>query len=145
MKKLYALVLLLPLAIVLCSCGAIRHVNPFGHAPVQVDAYRTIVGARAFTHSVSDKHLECGSRNAADRWMPTGNQTLTCQFIDKSISAKDVLIDLTEVYCSSPNFDTGGPCTPPSDQTVQNALSAKLRAAIATYLQAESDLKGVLK
>lgn len=140
MNKLYALILLLPL----CGCAGLKKL--VGKQPIQVDAYRTIVGARAFTHSVGDKHPECGSRDNHDHWLPAGNQTLVCQFLDKGISAKDVLIDLTEVYCSSPDFDqNGGSCTPPKEQTTRDALADKIKAAISGYLQTESDLKGVLK
>ena len=105
--------------------------------PVEISAYRTIVGAKAFLDSEKKAHPECN--------VTTPTSSGLCQALAKATSAKDAVIDIVEVYCSSPQFDTnGGKCTPPTDPTVQNQVAVKIEAAIAIYNQAEKDLKGVL-
>lgn len=118
----------------LMGCAVLRKVNPFPPAPVQVQAYRIIVGAKAFIDSVKKNHQECNQTNVG-----------VCDNIHRAIAAKDTLIDLTEVYCASPAFESGGPCTPPQDQTVKQAYQDKLVAAIQIYEQTESDLRAALK
>jgi hypothetical protein len=68
-----------------------------------------------------------------------------CLANNKLTAAKDTLIDATEVYCSSPAFESGGACTPPAKGTpaLQQATD-KLKAAIANYNQTAADLKGVI-
>ncbi len=111
----------------------------------ETQAYRGIVGAKAFTKSVGQAHAECGTRDANDHWQSAHNKSETCVALDKAIAAKDVAIDLLETYCSSSQFDSGGACTPPTDKTVKNQVEVKLRSAIAIYGQAEADLKNLLK
>jgi len=116
-----------------------------GCSPLEVQAYRIVVGAKAFTKSVGKSHPECGTRGADDKWVSAHNTAGVCVALDKAIAGKDVLIDLAETYCASPQFDSGGACTPPSDKTVKSQLAAKLQAAISLYGQTEADLKGLLK
>lgn len=109
-----------------------------GCPKVEQDAYRTVVGAKAFLGSVKNAHPECAAENAA---------TL-CVDLRKATAAKDVLIDAAEVYCNVATFgntDTT-PCQPLDKNTPagQKALSV-LKQAIANYSQSETDLKGVIK
>jgi hypothetical protein len=116
-----------------------------GCSSVEVQAYRVIVGAKALTKSVGVTHPECGTRDANDRWQSAHNSAAVCTVLDKSISAKDVLIDLAETYCSGSGFESGGPCNPPTDKNAKAALVDKLTGAISNYEQIETDLKTALK
>jgi hypothetical protein len=105
---------------------------------IQQTAYQTVVGAKAFLTSVKTAHPECAVA-------ATATSTL-CVDLAKATSAKDLLIDAVEDYCSSPTFDTGGGvCTPPAAGTpaLTTATNA-LNAAIASYAQTAADLKGVM-
>lgn len=108
----------------------------FGCTPVERTAYSTIVAAKAFLDSEKASHPECATATST-----------VCVDLKKAVSAKDLLIDAAEVYCSSPTFDqNGGACTPPAKGTPASQQAvAKLNAAIAAYNQAASDLKGVVK
>lgn len=107
-----------------------------GCAPVERQAYNTFVGANAFLKNIKSTHPECAD---------AGNTSTLCVDVRKAVSAKDALIDAAEVYCAGPNFNATGECdapkkgTPGADQAV-----AKLKAAIASYAQAQLDVKGVL-
>jgi hypothetical protein len=122
-----------------------------GCSPVEVQAYRIIVGAKAFTKSIGKAHPECGTRDANDHWISAhkldsdGDPDYTCAALDKAIAAKDVLIDLAEEYCAGPDFESGGPCDSPADKTVKSQLEAKIKSAISLYAQTETDLKSLLK
>ena len=106
-----------------------------GCSPIERQAYKVIVGAKAFLDAEKKMHPEC-----------TTETTTLCTDLFKAVRAKDALIDAAEVYCSGPEFEAGGKCqapkagTPASDQAI-----AKLKAALEIYGQAEADLKGVLK
>jgi hypothetical protein len=54
------------------------------------------------------------------------------------------MIDVTELYCAGPDFETGGACNPPKDKGVQAQLVAKVKFAIQNYEQTETDLKSLL-
>lgn len=105
-----------------------------GCTPIEKQAYRTIVSAKAFLDAEKRVHPEC-----------VGGTSALCANLTRATAAKDVLIDATETYCSGPQFETGGACqapakgTPASDQAI-----AKLKAAIAAYEQTEKDVKGLL-
>lgn len=106
-----------------------------GCPQVQVTAYRTVVGAKAFIASVQMQHPECVTA-----------PTALCTALKKATAAKDAMIDAAEVYCSGPAFDNnGGACTPPGDPTVKNQLATKIQSAISNYNQTVTDLKGILK
>ncbi len=115
-----------------------------GCSPAEVQAYRTIVGARAFTKSIGKTHPECGTRDLSDRWQSAKNTSGVCVALDKAIAGKDVLIDLTEQYCGGPDFETGGPCNPPTTRDVRDQLTAKIKSAIAGYVQTETDIKALI-
>jgi hypothetical protein len=115
-----------------------------GCSPVEVQAYRIIVGAKAFTTSLGNSHQECGARDSNQHWVPTANTSAVCNSIVKAIAAKDLMIDIAELYCSGPEFETGGACTPPKDKGVQAQLVAKLKFAIQNYEQTETDVKSLL-
>jgi len=115
-----------------------------GCSPVEVQAYRIIVGAKAFTTSIGNSHQECGARDSNLHWVPTPNTSAVCSTIVKLISAKDLMIDVTELYCAGPDFETGGACNPPKDKGVQAQLAAKVKFAIQNYEQTETDLKSLL-
>ena len=108
-----------------------------GCTPLERTAYNTIVAAKAFLDNEKAAHPECA----------TGSVTTVCTDLAKATSAKDLLIDAVEVYCSSPDFDkNGAACSPLAKGTPasQQAI-AKLNAAIVSYNQAATDLKEVIK
>lgn len=106
-----------------------------GCTPIERVAYNTVVGAKAFLDSVKSKHPECTSPSVA---------TL-CIDLQKATSAKDLLIDAGEVYCSGSSFDTGGACQPPVKGSAAFDIAVgKLKAALAGYQQTEADLRGLL-
>lgn len=120
MKKI---VVLLPLLLLL------------GCTSVEQAAYKTVVASKAFLDSVKAKHPECG----------LANTSTLCADLRKATAAKDLLIDAGEAYCGGPQFDAGGPCQPPAKGTPQLAqMTAKLKAALAGYQQAEKDMRGLL-
>lgn len=103
--------------------------------PLEKQAYRTIVSAKAFIDSEKSQHPECASQ-------PT---TSTCVMLRQATSSKDALIDAAEVYCASPSFDAGGPCTPAVKGTpAAQVATDKLKAAISGYNQIYKDMKGAL-
>jgi hypothetical protein len=107
-----------------------------GCTPVEVTAYRTIVGAKAFITAEKQAHPECSDAS---------NASAVCVDLQKATAAKDAMIDAEEVYCAGPQFDTGGgPCTPSSDPNVKTLAAQKVGAAISSYNQILADLKGVL-
>lgn len=110
--------------------------NTIGCTPVERQAYNTVVGAKAFLATVKSQHPEC----------VTGSTASVCMDIAKATAAKDFLIDAAEVYCASTDFDQkGGVCSPPAKGTpASDQAIAKLKAAIASYIQTATDLKGVL-
>ena len=116
-----------------------------GCSPVEVQAYRAVVGAKAFTKSIATAHPECGTRDANDKFVSAHNPAGVCVALEKGIAAKDVLIDLAETYCAGSDFDTGGHCNPPTDKTVKNQLAAKITAAIQVYEQTETDVKTLIQ
>lgn len=106
-----------------------------GCDPVEKQAYKTIVAAKAFLDSEKAAHPECPSAGTA-----------VCDSIMRAVAAKDFLIDTVEVYCSSPQFENGGACQPPAKGTpAADQAKAKLEAALSTYDQAAADLKKAVK
>jgi|SRR5437879_3839291 len=103
-------------------------------APVQDQAYQTVVASNAFLKSMKAQHPEC----------PAATSTL-CSNLARATAAKDALIDATEIYCAGPDFAGGGKCNPPAKGAPAAAQAlAKLQAAMSQYEQAETDLKGVV-
>lgn len=106
-----------------------------GCTSVEQAAYKTVVASKAFLDSVKAKHPECAA----------GQATTLCADLRKATAAKDLLIDAGEAYCGGQQFDAGGPCQPPAKGTPQLAqMTAKLKAALAGYNQAEKDMRGLL-
>lgn len=104
-----------------------------GCSPVERQAYNIVVGAKGFLDAERKAHVEC----------TTSGVSSFCGKLSQAVSAKDALIDAVEVYCSGPAFETGGACQPPAKGTDALAqATAKIKAAIAIYEQAEKDLKG---
>lgn len=113
--------------------------------PLEQRAYRTIVGAKGFLDGVRKNHPECatGNPNAS---VSAKNSTATCTLLSRAVSAKDFLIDAAEVYCSGPQFESGGACSPAASGTdAAKQATVKLQAALNQYLQAEKDLKGAIQ
>lgn len=115
-----------------------------GCSSLERQAYNVIVGSKAFTVSISAKHPECGTRDANGVWQTAGNKAAVCVAIDKGISAKDLLIDAAEEYCSGSDFETGGACNAPTSKTIKAQLAAKVQAAITGYEQAETDIRALI-
>lgn len=116
-----------------------------GCSSLERQAYNVIVGSKAFTKSFSNKHPECGTRDANGKWVAdSSNHAAVCVAITKGIAAKDLLIDAAEEYCASSDFDTGGACNPPTSKTLKDQLAAKVQAAITGYEQAETDLRALI-
>lgn len=103
-----------------------------GCTPVEVSAYRTVVGAKAFLDSMKAQHQECA----------TGAVSTMCDSLKRATGAKDALITAIEIYCAGPQFAAGGPCNAPAKgtPTAQQAL-AKLQAAISNYQLIEVDVR----
>lgn len=120
MKKLFPVVLFL--ISFLSGCTAVER-----------DAYNTAVAAKAFLDTEKKAHPEC-----------TPGTSTVCVDIAKAVAAKDVLLDALTVYCSGPDFSTGGACNAPAKgTTAATQAAAKLQAAIANYKQIAADLKGL--
>lgn len=121
MKK--ALFAILALCLITTAC-----------TPLEKQAYKTVVAAKAFLDNEKKIHTECPAAT-----------TTVCSDLQRATAAKDLLIDAAETYCSSPAFETGGPCQPPAKGTpAYDQATAKLQAAIAGYNRTAADLKGVL-
>jgi hypothetical protein len=106
-----------------------------GCTPIEDQAYKTIVGAKAFLDAEKAAHPECASNITAT----------VCVDLKRATSSKDFLIDAAETYCAGPQFETGGACQPPAKGTpALTQATAKLKAAIAAYSQSATDLKGAL-
>ena len=103
--------------------------------PLEQQAYRTIVAAKAFIDAEKAQHPECASQPSSS----------TCVMLRQATSAKDSLIDAAEVYCASASFDAGGACTPPAKGTAAAQVATdKLKSAISAYNQIYKDVKGAL-
>jgi hypothetical protein len=103
-----------------------------GCTPVERTAYQTVVAAKSFLDSEKASHPECA----------TVPESTICSDIQKAVGAKDALIDAITVYCSGPDFNTGGSCNAPQKGTAAyDQAAAKLQAAIGLYNQAAADLK----
>jgi hypothetical protein len=122
-RRLTVLLLLLPLLLTLNGC-----------IPEEQVAYKTVIASKAFLDSLKVGHPECGPGITAS--------TPFCSNLRTAIAAKDLIIDAVEVYCSGPQFNTGGACNPPKKGTpgYTQAL-VKLQTALANYEQIEKDLK----
>jgi hypothetical protein len=118
----------LSIAVLLCAVALA------GCTPVERTAYNTIIAAKAFLDAERKAHPECVAGAAAT----------VCVDLARAVAGKDVLIDSLEVYCSGPQFATGGACQAPKKGTPGYAQAvAKIQAAIANYDQIEKDLKGL--
>jgi hypothetical protein len=106
-----------------------------GCTSLERTAYQTVVAAKSFLDSEKASHPECVS--------PESNVTSAiCTDITKAVGAKDALIDAITVYCSGPDFNTGGSCNAPQKGTAAyDQAAAKLQAAIGLYNQTAADLK----
>lgn len=103
-----------------------------GCTPLERTAYNTVVAAKAFLDKEKQQHPECA----------TGSTSNVCVDIGKAVGAKDALIDAITVYCSGPDFNSGGACQAPDVHSAAGVnAEAKLRAAIAQYNQTAADLK----
>lgn len=124
MKRIIATLALVALTLATTAC-----------TPLEKQAYRTIVAAKAFIDAEKAQHPECA----------TTPSTSACVMLKQATSAKDALIDAAEVYCASPSFDAGGPCTPPAKGTpAAQVATDKLKAAISSYNQIYNDVKGAI-
>jgi hypothetical protein len=107
-----------------------------GCTPLERTAYQTIVAAKAFLDSERAQHQECA----------TTPETTVCHDLAQAVAAKDSLINALEIYCSGPQFETGGACQAPDLHTAAGVQAeAKLRAAITNYNQISADLKDATK
>lgn len=103
-----------------------------GCSPLEKQAYNVIVAAKAFLDAEKKLHPEC----------TPGSSVSMCANLEHATAAKDSLIDAAEIYCSGPQFEAGGACEPPAKGTLAyDQASAKLKAAIAGYAQAEKDVR----
>ncbi len=103
-----------------------------GCTPLERSAYNVIVGAKGFLDKERALHPECA----------TTPETTVCQDLTQAVAAKDSLINALEVYCSGPQFESGGACQPPAKGTpAAEQATAKLQAAINNYNQIAADLK----
>lgn len=115
-----------------------------GCTPVERDAYNIVVAGKASLVTFRAAHPECSFNATTGLSGVTGNQL--CVANNKLTSAKDLVIDTAEVYCSGPSFETGGACQPPIKGTpAYQQAYAKLQAAVSSYKQTATDLKGVIQ
>ena len=120
-----------------------------GCTPLEKQAYDVIVGAKAFLDSAKAQHPEC---TTTARFVAPDGTTHTaipaipiCGTIRQATFAKDALIDALEIYCSGPQFESGGACQPPAKGTPAfDQAQNKLKDTIADYNQIANDLKGSL-
>ena len=115
-----------------------------GCSSLEHQAYNAIVGAKAFTQSISAQHPECGTRDANGHWVPSSSTAGVCVSLAKGIEAKDLLIDAAEEYCAGTDFQNGGPCDSPTDKTLKNQLASKVQAALQNYAQTEADIRSLI-
>lgn len=133
MKQLLAIATLLALTLTLTGCPKLER-----------DAYNITVASKAALVKFRANHPECGPFNPITGHGPEQFSALPCVANNRITSAKDIIIDAAEVYCSSPAFETGGTCSPPAKGTSAYQIAAdKLNAAIRNYTQVEADFKGV--
>ena len=103
-----------------------------GCTPLERTAYNTIVASKAFLDKEKMQHPECA----------TTPETTVCHDLTQAVGAKDSLISALEVYCSGPQFESGGACQAPAKGTPAAQQAAdKLNAAIQNYNQIQADLK----
>jgi hypothetical protein len=108
-----------------------------GCTPLERTAYNTVVAAKAFLDKEKMQHPECKFGEAT-----VDVHTTVCDDIRKAVGSKDALIDAITVYCSGPEFNTGGACNAPDVHSAAGVQAeAKLRAAITQYNQTAADLK----
>lgn len=110
-----------------------------GCTPIEKVAYRTVVGAKGFLDSVKQAHPECTN--------PVTPSPRICVLLVQATSAKDLLIDAGEAYCSGQGFGQPGiPCNAPKKGTPEYQIAIdKLNGALANYEQTEKDLKGIIQ
>lgn len=115
-----------------------------GCPPIERDAYIAVTGTKAALVDYRGRHPECAPYDAVSG---LSNVKLTpCIANNRLTSAKDAIIDAAEVYCAGKDFETGGACNPPAKGTPgYEQGAAKLKAAMASYRQIESDVKGVIQ
>jgi hypothetical protein len=119
MKRLFPAILVLTLVLSGCT-------------PLERSAYNTVVAAKAFLDKEKAQHPECA----------TTPDTVVCKDLAQATGAKDSLIDAITIYCSGPDFNTGGACNPPAKGTAAAVQAqAKLQNAITMYNQVAADLK----
>lgn len=107
-----------------------------GCTPLERNAYNVVVASKAFLDKERVLHPECA----------TTPETTICHDLAQAVAAKDSLINALEVYCSGPQFETGGACQAPAKGTpAAEQATAKLQAAINNYNQISADLKAALK
>lgn len=112
--------------------------------PLERDAYNVVVAGKASLVSFRAAHPEC--RFDAKSGLSSVTSNSFCVANNKLTSAKDLVIDAAEVYCSSTNFENGGTCNPPAAGTTAfTQAAAKLQAAVAGYKQSATDLKGIIQ
>jgi hypothetical protein len=119
--------------LVLCSLIAVLTLASVGCSPLEQQAYKSVVAANAFIKAEKAQHPECATNPSA----------AICQNFQKATSAKDLLIDAIEQYCSSPDFDAGKPCVKPSGQAGDIAKQ-QLQSAVANLNQVLTDVKGAV-
>lgn len=112
-------------------------------SPIEVTAYRIVIGAKAGLANFRANHPECQFDGKTG--LSTHTEIAPCEDNNRITAAKDVIIDAVEVYCSGGQFETGGPCNAPKKgmNGYQVAVD-KLTAAIANYKQVIADVKGVI-
>ena len=133
MKMFYwDLCLLLVLMLVLSGCPAVHPTHPGTTDQLANSTYDLVAGAKGFLDKAKEQHPECA----------TGTTSDMCARIGQAVGAKDLLIDALTLYCSGPNFLSGGACDPPAKGTpARTQVEARLRAAVANSNQISGDLK----
>lgn len=114
-------VLLVALMFVGCH-KQISTTTPNPPQSLQANAQDAIATAKGFLDEAKKQHPECSLDQTA----------LVCHTIAQAVAAKDTLINAVSVYCSGPEFDSGGTCTPHSDkETLVMSALTNLRQIMA--------------
>lgn len=98
-----------------------------GCQPIEKTARDSVATAKGYLDSAKQHHPECAA----------GGHGANCDIIARGVGAKDAVIDAVQIYCASPNYDAGAPCTPNKD------TEPKLKEALKRLDQIMGDVKAL--
>ena len=102
--------------------------------PPHESARDTIAFNKGILDSVQADYLEKCTANPEQR---------ICQEINRAGNAHNLAIQALIVYCGSPEFEAGAPCTPPANKEVRKQLHDKLKVAVKNLQEIIRNLKEI--